>query len=258
MQKIAACIVCLMAFVAATYAQAFESVPAPAESNLIGTINGKLKIRMKLTKQGEHLTGTYAYDTQKKNIVVRGLVNEQGYFELTEYGAKDYPTGYFVGAFTRDNVVVGFWGKDESSLSAKLPVRLVEDAKATVGVNNKFEVISANVKSDHGGAQILLIDDAVIAFYYENVGANAHTCTLTVDRSETGVQWKTEGQTTTLNFTKEYINIDENTAKVVIQKRGVTYTITFDGYVSYFCGARAMLPSKVTLRKGSKGWIGQE
>ena len=257
MGKIVVRLAVIIAFVATAFAQSFEAVPAPAQANLVGTINATLKIRMKLTKQGNELVGSYFYETKKKDIALRGSVNEQGYFELNEYGAKDSITGHFIGAFTRDNVVVGFWGKDESSSSPKLPVRLVEDAKVTVGVNNKFEVISASVKSDRGGAQILLIDGNVIAFFYENVGGNAHTCTMTVDRTEPGVQWNSEAQTTTINFTKEFFKIDENTAKVVIKRSNNAYTLTFDGYLSYFCGARAMLPTKVTLRKGGKGWIGQ-
>lgn len=256
MRKIAPCFAFVIALLNAAYAQSLETVPAPDTANLVGTINTKLKIRMNLTKQGNNLMGTYAYETQKKDINLRGTVNDQGYFQLDEYGAKDTITGYFVGAFTRDHVVVGFWGKDESSTSPKLPVRLVEDHKVTVGVNNKFEVITAPVKSDRGSAQMLLIDNTILAFIYENVGGNAHTCTITVDRSESGVQWISEGPATTINFTKAFINIDENTAKIVIRKSNTTYTVTFDGYLSYFCGARAMLPQKVTLRKGAKGWTG--
>jgi hypothetical protein len=257
MLRFIGCIAFVVIFLTSASAQSFAPVPAPAQVNLVGTINAKLKIRMKLAKQGTSLLGTYSYESQKKAIPLRGTVNEQGYFQMDEYGTKDSITGHIVGAFTSDNVVVGFWSKGDATNSPNLPVRLVEDARATAGVNNKLEIINANVRGNAGSAQLLLIDDTIVAFSYQNVGGNAHTCTLITDRSETNVQWQSEGQTTTINFTKEYFKLDDNTAKVVITKNANAYTLTFAGYLQYFCGARARLPQNVTLRKSGKGWSGQ-
>lgn len=257
MGKIVVCLAFLAALLITASAQSFETTPAPNNVNLVGTINAKLKIRMRLTKQGNNLTGSYKYEAQKKDIPLQGTVNAQGYFVLEEYRTKNSPTGYFVGAFTRESVMVGFWSKDETNASPKLPLRLVEESKAAINFDNKFEAIRATVKNDRGNLQILLIDDTIISFAYENVGSNFHTCTMAIDRSVPGVHWNVDGGATIIKFSKDYFHLDENTAKVTISKNGLTYSVSFEGYLSYFCGARAMLPQKITLRKGANGWIGR-
>ncbi|HEX4949443.1 MAG TPA: hypothetical protein VFZ34_22400 [Blastocatellia bacterium] len=229
--------------------------PAQFEKEFFGTINSTLKIRLRLTRQGDELSGSYAYDKRKKDIRLQGTVNAQGYFQMTEFGAPDTITGHFVGAFTRDGAMVGFWSKEFSG-SPKLRFLLTEHGQSASP--HSFAAITARVRRDAGQAQILLIDDTIIEFTYENVGRNAHTCTVTTDRSETRVHWQTAANVTTIRFPKEYFNDNENSAMVVIEQNAKGYTVTFDGYGQYFCGARARLPRQVRLTRTGGGWTGEK
>lgn len=141
MSKIVVCVVFLAACAATAWGQSFAPVPAPTQANLIGTINGSLKIRMTLTRQGNELTGSYYYETRKKPITLRGVAQATGYFEVDEYGAKGAITGHLIGVFTRDHEVLGFWSKDDASTSPKLPLRLVEEGKGTIAAH-QFEVLT--------------------------------------------------------------------------------------------------------------------
>ncbi|MFN7927279.1 MAG: hypothetical protein U0Y68_04925 [Blastocatellia bacterium] len=257
MRQLAVFFALLLTLATTVSAESFTPLTLPTQLNLVGTINSSLKIRMSLMRKGRDLTGSYFYENRKKNITLRGVVTDAGYLELDEYGAKDSITGHLIGVYTRDQELLGFWSKDDASTSPKLPLWLVVEGKGSPSPSHKFEVVNAPVRRDRGMAQLLVVDGIVLGFSYENVGGNAHTCTMIVDRSEQTLVWKDDVQGTSIFFTKEYFNQTQQTAKVVIQKYEAGYNITFDGFLSYFCGARAILPAKLTIRKGAKGWMGQ-
>lgn len=223
-----------------------------------GTLDNRIRIRMNLIRKGNDLSGSYFYEKYKKNIALSGDINENGYFEMEERDDKNQITGAFHGAFISDEAIVGFWNKDDL-FGSILPFQLIESGKQTVALitdRNRPVKIECEVKNNNGSLTILLIGDLIVGLGYQNVGGNAHTCSMYVDRREKGVVWQDRDQMTKITFTKEYFN-DDQSAEVSIKKSQQGYDITFTGYLTYFCGVRSILPPKVTVYKSGKIWIGK-
>lgn len=223
-----------------------------------GTLDNKIKIQMNLIRKGSDLSGSYFYEKYRKNIILKGSINENGYFEITEYDAKNAENGAFYGAFISDEAMVGFWNSTASP-DRRLSFQLVESGKQASSIitdENRPAKLECQVKNNSGGLSILMIGSAIVGFEYNNVGGNYHTCTLLVDRREKGVRWEDSAPITKIIFTKEFFE-DENTAEVVIKKSASQYDITFSGNLSYFCGLRAGLPSKVSVYKSGNIWVGK-
>src|SRR6266436_1244617 len=62
-----------------------------------GTIGNNLAIEMTLTRDGDHLTGTYFYPKVGKNINLAGTVDKDGNVELKESDESGKDTGVFKG-----------------------------------------------------------------------------------------------------------------------------------------------------------------
>ena len=56
---------------------------------------GNSHIQMSLTFNGSNITGKYSYDRVGEEIKVTGRLDAEGKLELTEFGAKNKPTGKF-------------------------------------------------------------------------------------------------------------------------------------------------------------------
>jgi hypothetical protein len=224
--------------------------------NFEGALDDKIKIRMNLIRQGRDLSGSYLYEKYGKNITLKGVINESGYFEITEYDEKNVENGTFYGAFTSDAAMVGFWTKDSPS-NRFLSFHLVESGKqAALTERDKPAAIRCQVKNDNGDATLLMIGGAVVAFEYGNVGANYHTCGLYADRAQKGIVWEDSDATTRITFTKEFFE-SENTAGIEIKKTASRYDIKFSGDLTYFCGVRALIPPKVSIYKSGNVWVGK-
>lgn len=74
-----------------------------------GSINGKYKFHMELTKSGDLLTGNYYYDSVMKKISLSGKINSSGGFYIEEYSNNEL-TGIFEGSFHNSySKISGVW-----------------------------------------------------------------------------------------------------------------------------------------------------
>jgi len=64
-----------------------------------GTINGRYKIEMTLSRQGSELQGQYFYEKYRQQITLKGTIDGQGNFTLNEYDQRNNQTGSFKGRF---------------------------------------------------------------------------------------------------------------------------------------------------------------
>lgn len=237
-------------------AQSLEvSAPSPRfEKNLVGLIGAGMKIHMNLAGTNGWIKGSYSYDTRKKPLRLEGSVNKSGFFQLAEFDSQDKMSGYFTGAFTRDNCLVGYWSKDQS-LGTRLPFRLGESV--TAAANYKFITIDAAVRNDRGGATFWLINDEIVAFQYINVGGGGHTCTLIVERSDKDTSWRPDPSGFKLTFNSAAGNGPAPGFSLGIRRQTQGFEVSFTGDGSYYCGMRAVLPGKVVITKAANVWTGR-
>ena len=90
-----------------------------------GNISGHA-IQMRLRREGESLSGTYAYDGKDQSLTLKGRINSQGKLTLQESDAKGKQTGQFDCQYSEQSLegpnatIEGKWlppdGKDESSV----------------------------------------------------------------------------------------------------------------------------------------------
>ena len=103
-------------FSAATQEKPSTSDPV----QLSGTLGKKLKIEMKLWKNGNKLSGAYVYTHIGKDIRVEGDVDEKGGLRLEEF-FDGRNTGVFSGRFLPGDRMKGEWSKPDGS--GKRPFR---------------------------------------------------------------------------------------------------------------------------------------
>lgn len=68
---------------------------APADKVYRGSI-GNSHVEMRLSFQGNRVSGTYSYDRIREDLKLTGRLDEQGRLELAEFGAKGKQTGKFI------------------------------------------------------------------------------------------------------------------------------------------------------------------
>jgi Protein of unknown function (DUF3298)/Deacetylase PdaC len=98
-------------------------MPTADRSFFRGTIAGNLSIEMMLTREGDHLAGTYFYPKVGKNINVGGTIDKDGNVELKETDDSGKDTGVFKGKWkpstnTPDssiNEIEGKWSRPDGS-----------------------------------------------------------------------------------------------------------------------------------------------
>lgn len=104
----------------ATPALAFSGVRITAfatdakfDESYVGALGGKIRIRMKLTRDGDKLTGIYRYARSKEDLHLVGTVKPDGRFELQELDGKGHITGKFKGIFLRRTEAMGGWASPD-------------------------------------------------------------------------------------------------------------------------------------------------
>src|ERR1044072_5630009 len=116
-------LLCLILLIALTAVARPVARQANGESEFVGTINRTLKFRMKLTKTGRVLNGSYAYESQGKSLRLKGLLDADE-FDLTETDEGGTETGKFTGKFVTNDWIEGMWsggGKKELPFTAFTP-----------------------------------------------------------------------------------------------------------------------------------------
>ena len=73
------------------------SVPAPETKYFRGSIGSALGLQMKLTREGEKLSGSYSYQKIGTRIDLKGTIENDGNLTLEEFDASGIQTGIFRG-----------------------------------------------------------------------------------------------------------------------------------------------------------------
>ncbi len=94
----------------------FDAAPKFDES-YVGSLGGKIRIRAKLSRDGDKLTGVYRYARSKEDLRLAGAVKADGRFELQESNAKGQITGIFRGIFLRRSGALGEWSSPDGKHS---------------------------------------------------------------------------------------------------------------------------------------------
>lgn len=112
-------LMCLMLLIALTASARPVYRQAGVEKEFVGTINRTLKIRMKLSKSGKAMGGSYVYESVGQKLRLNGTVDEDE-FELNESDERGTQTGKFAGKFVTDDWLEGTWtsGKKELPFTA--------------------------------------------------------------------------------------------------------------------------------------------
>src|SRR5262245_58658018 len=79
------------------------------EREFTGTINKNLKVRIKLSRSGENLSGSYAYERTGGSLRLNGTISESGEFKLKEFDERGNQTGTFEARFVSDDWIEGYW-----------------------------------------------------------------------------------------------------------------------------------------------------
>ena len=105
-------------------ALAFVGVPVTVfasetkfDDSYVGSLGGKIRIRMKLTRDGDKLTGIYRYARSKDDLRLAGTVSPDGRFELHESDGKGHVSGKFKGVFLRRSEAIGEWSSPDGKHS---------------------------------------------------------------------------------------------------------------------------------------------
>src|ERR1043166_8456885 len=73
------------------------ALAATAQTKVYRGSIGNSHIQMRLTFEGNNVSGTYFYDTVGEDLRLTGRIDDQGRLELSEFAAKGkQPTGKFV------------------------------------------------------------------------------------------------------------------------------------------------------------------
>jgi len=104
-----------MLLIALTVSAQPVSQQASGEREFVGTINRTLKIRMKLSKSGKALSGSYVYESVGQKLRLNGTVDEDE-FELNESDERGTQTGKFAGKFVTDDWIEGTWSSGKKEL----------------------------------------------------------------------------------------------------------------------------------------------
>ncbi len=96
-------------------------IPSTAQASdlsLSGSINGKLKIQMSLKIEDGNVSGTYFYESKKKDIPVKGMIGKDGELNLSEFDPAGNVTGVFKAILAPDKKQLqGTWSTPDGSKS---------------------------------------------------------------------------------------------------------------------------------------------
>jgi hypothetical protein len=109
-------------------ARALPAFQADGAREFVGTINNTLKVRIRLSQNGEALSGSYAYERIGKSLRLEGKLYDEKEFSIDEFDERGQQTGNFTGKFVTRDWIEGYWsataGKKQMPFSA-----LVQDGR---------------------------------------------------------------------------------------------------------------------------------
>lgn len=106
----------------------------------VGTIGNKYKIQMVISTDDKEINGFYYYENVRKNLKLKGTIDEINNVEIKEYDEKGNQTGVFKYNILEEDKIEGGWSKPDGSSSTT--VRLIE----VKGNSLKTQILDKNLK----------------------------------------------------------------------------------------------------------------
>ena len=110
-----------------------------------GSIGNALDLQMKLTREGDKLTGSYLYQRIGKKIDLRGTIDQNGNVALDEFDSAGKQSGVFKGIWTQDSEgaveIKGDWTKPNSDKKTAFSLR-----QEPIEFSNGVEVVSKFIR----------------------------------------------------------------------------------------------------------------
>jgi hypothetical protein len=108
----------------------------------VGTINQTLKIRLRLSRSGQILTGSYIYERVGSfdlSLRLNGAMTSENEFYLDEFDGRNSKTGRFEGKFASKDWLEGTWSSTSTKKEMPFSVR-VEDGQQVPSTNPQDRV----------------------------------------------------------------------------------------------------------------------
>jgi hypothetical protein len=121
------------------------------EQTYLGSLGSKTRIRMKLKKDGEKLTGVYRYTRSKEDLRLLGTVSEaDGRFELVESNAQGATTGRMKGVFLERPLALGRWTSPDGTRTFPFTLRNGDVFPEPVALVGAGKVVPQEDYEEHG------------------------------------------------------------------------------------------------------------
>ena len=127
------------------------------EREFAGTINKTIKIRMRLSQNGNEIRGTYVYEKVGKELQLSGSVSGERVTlkESDQYGNQ---TGIFKGRFVNADLIEGTWTNADGTRTFFFSVRAGTGEPRTPaspsGIGGQYKRLNARGKLDYHSAEI--------------------------------------------------------------------------------------------------------
>ena len=129
----------------------FGPKAAKFEQAYLGSLGSKIRIRMKLTKDGGKLSGIYRYARSKDDLKLEGTVSDtDGRLDLRETNAKGTPTGRFQGVMLAQGLAFGRWSSPDGSRSMPFTLRTGDAYPEAVTLPGGGRVVAQEDHKDKG------------------------------------------------------------------------------------------------------------
>lgn len=110
-----------------------------------GSIGSSLGLQMKLVREGETLSGSYAYQKVGTKIDLRGTIDKDGNVTLEEFDTAAKQTGIFKGQWKPDNdgvvEITGSWTNPKGEKKTNFSLR-----QEPIEFSNGVEIVSRQIK----------------------------------------------------------------------------------------------------------------
>jgi hypothetical protein len=111
---------------------------------------GESHFQMRLSIQGNNVSGAYSYDNIGEDIKLNGHVDDQGKLELAEFGAKGRQTGKFVcKKLYNDAEPECMWSKPDGTREAYVALE-----EQHIGFTNGLQVVPKTIASRRSGVRV--------------------------------------------------------------------------------------------------------
>ena len=127
------------------------------EREFAGTINKTIKIRMKLSQDGNEIHGVYYYEKVGKELQLNGSVSGEQ-VTLKESDQNGNQTGIFKGRFVNADLIEGTWTNTDGTKTFFFSVRAGSSEPRTLAspssVGGQYKRLNARGKLDYHSAEI--------------------------------------------------------------------------------------------------------